>query len=70
MKLTFFKENCIGGCPCDNYSCTETTPSPDVTTTSLPDPTTSPTANAVLVLSTWNAANKPMVVDFEGKNRF
>ena len=69
-KLTLFKENCIGGCPCDNYSCTETTPSLDVTTTSLPDPTTSPTANAVLVLSTWNAANKPMVVDFEGKNRF
>ena len=69
-KLTFFKENCIGGCPCENYSCAETTPSPDVTTTSLPETTTSPTANAVLVLSTKNAANKPMIVDFDGKNTF
>ena len=69
-KFSFFKENCIGGCPCDNYSCSETTPSPDVTTTSLPETTTSPTANAVLVLSTNNAANKPMIVDFDGKNTF
>ena len=39
-----------------------------MTTTSLPETTTSPTANAVLVLSTQNGANKPMIVDFDGKN--
>ena len=61
------KENCIGGCPCPNYSCTETTASPDVTTQSQPDTTTSPTANAVLILSTTNANNMPMIVDFDGQ---
>ena len=39
-----------------------------MTTTSLPETTTSPTANAVLVLSTRDATNKPMIVDFDGKN--
>ena len=62
-----FKKNCIGGCPCPNYSCIETTESPDVTTTFQPDTTTSPTANAVLILNTVNSANMPMVVDFDGQ---
>ena len=61
------KENCIGGCPCPNYSCAETTPSPDVTTPSQPDTTTSPNVNAVLVLSTKTIENKPMIIDFNGK---
>ena len=65
-KIFFAKENCIGGCPCPNYSCAETTPSPDVTTPSQPETTTSPNANAVLVLSTVNNGNKPMIVDFNG----
>ena len=64
-KEVYFQENCIGGCPCENYSCTETTASPDVTTPSQPDTTTSPTAPAVLILSTANSA-QPLIVDFSG----
>ena len=48
-----------------------TTPSVPATTTSpattTPAATTSPTTNAVLVLSTYNAANKPMVIDCDGE---
>ena len=64
------KENCIGGCPCPNYSCAETTPSPDVTTPSQPDTTTSPNVNAVLILSTYENSNTPMIMDFNGKYSF
>ena len=32
-----------------------------------PATTTSSATNAVLVLSTWNAANKPMVISWNGK---
>ena len=38
-----------------------------MTTATVPSTTTSPTGNAVLVLSTYNANNKPMIVDFNGK---
>ena len=58
------EENCISGCPCEEYDCVETTTSPEV-----PQTTTVPIRNAVLVLSTYQYSNKPMVVDFEGKNR-
>ena len=34
--------------------------------TTQPETTTSPTANAVLILSTRSSANIPLVVDFEG----
>ena len=37
-----------------------------MTTVTVPATTTSPATNAVLVLSTYNAANKPMVVDWDG----
>ena len=67
IQLIHFQENCIGGCPCPNYACTETTASPDVTTTSQPDTTTAPTANAVLILNTLNPSNIPIVVDFDGQ---
>ena len=60
------QENCPGGCPCDDYPCAETTTAP-VTTSTTPTTTTSPTTNAVLVLSTSNAANKPMVIDWDGE---
>ena len=65
-----FKQNCLGGCPCDEFNCIETTSAPTTTTaaTTAPTPTISPTANAVLVLSTENSANKPLVVGFDGKS--
>ena len=62
------KANCIGGCPCENYSCTETTPTPDVTTSSMPETTTSPTPNAVFVMNSYYDELVTMVVDFNGKN--
>ena len=87
MKSLFFildlnQENCLGGCPCDNYPCFETTTSPGVTTqtapqtttspavstSTVPQTTTSPVANAVLVLSTFEYANRPMIIDFDGKS--
>ena len=37
-----------------------------MTTVTVPATTTSPATNAVLVLSTYNAANKPMVIDWDG----
>ena len=61
------KENCIGGCPCENYSCLETTTSPAVTSPTVPQTTTNPVTNAVLVLNQYDSANKPMIVDFDGK---
>ena len=61
-----FQENCPAGCPCDDYPCTETTTAPEMTTATAPATTTSPATNAVLVLSTTNNANKPMVIDWEG----
>ena len=65
-----FKLNCLGGCPCDEFNCIETTSAPITTTaaTTAPTSTISPTANAVLVLSTENSANKPLVVGFDGKS--
>ena len=65
--LFSFQENCPGGCPCDDYPCVETTAAPDVTTPTVPATTISPASNAVLVLSTWNVANKPMVIDWDGE---
>ena len=38
-----------------------------MTTPIAPATTTSPTTNAVLVLSTNNAASKPMIIDFDGE---
>ena len=61
------EENCSAGCPCNDFECTATTPAPDLTTATVPATTTSPTSNAVLVLSTRNSNNKPMIVDFEGR---
>ena len=62
-----FQENCPGGCPCDEYPCAETTTAPDVITSTAPATTTSPATNAVLVLSTLNSSNKPMVIDWDGE---
>ena len=33
----------------------------------IPETTTQPSVNAVLVLSTRDSTNKPMIVDFDGK---
>ena len=67
LSQILFKENCPAGCPCDGYPCAETTTAPEVTTVTPPATTTSPAANAVLVLSTRSIANKPMVIDWDGK---
>ena len=45
------KENCSAGCPCTDFDCLAPTSAPDVTTATIPATTTSPTGNAVLVLS-------------------
>ena len=63
----YFQNNCPAGCPCDDYPCAETTTAPDQITSTAPTTTTLPTSNAVLVLSTNNAPNKPMVIDWDGK---
>ena len=38
--LLLFEENCPGGCPCENYSCGQSSTSPDVTTVTAPPSTT------------------------------
>ena len=63
------KENCSAGCPCSEFDCIETTSAPKVTTATVPRTTTSPTGNAVLVLSTRDSNNKPFIVDFNGELR-
>ena len=61
-----FKENCLAGCPCNDFECSTTTIS-DVTTPIIPATTTAPAGNAVLVLSTSYFNNRPMIIDFEGR---
>ena len=61
------EENCSTGCPCSDFECTATTPAPDVTTATVPTTTKPSIANAVLILSTYETTNKPMIVDFEGE---
>ena len=39
-----------------------------MTTPTVPQTTTAPVANAVLVLNTYNTENKPMIIDFDGEN--
>ena len=63
------QENCSAGCPCSEFDCIETTSTPEVTTATVPPTTTTPTGNAVLVLSTNKSQNKPFIVDFNGKLR-
>ena len=62
-----FKENCLAGCPCNDFECTTTTSTPEVTTATIPTTTTSPAGNAVLVLSTSYFNNTPMIIDFKGR---
>ena len=61
------EENCSAGCPCSDFECTPTTSVPDITTATIPATTTPPAQNAVLVLSTYESSNKPMIIDFEGQ---
>ena len=61
------EENCSAGCPCSDFECTPTTSVPDITTATVPVTTTPPAHNAVLVLSTYESSNKPMIIDFEGQ---
>ena len=61
------QENCSAGCPCSDFDCLAPTSVPEVTTATVPSTTTSPSGNAVLVLSTFSFNNKPFIVDFNGK---
>ena len=63
----FFQENCKGGCPCDSYECNEVTTTQATTTSIATTTTAQPTKEAVLLLSTMNSNNVPMVIDFEGR---
>ena len=78
---SFIQANCPAGCPCDEFNCLDTTTSADHSTSTAPMTTTTAittmtttstsipaTPNAVLVLSTYNSENKPMVVTLEGLN--
>ena len=56
MKLQI---NCLGGCPCETYQC-------DQTTTSAISTTVAPLNTAILVLSTYDDTNIPLVIDFNG----
>ena len=63
----FIKENCPGGCPCDDYECEDITPTV-TSTTSVATTTIEPVAkDAVLLLSTYYSDNVPMVIGYNGK---
>ena len=63
MIHRLFQRNCKEGCPCDSFECNELTTTQALTTTAQP------TEKAVLVLSTKDSRNMPMVIDFEGSTR-
>ena len=61
------KENCSAGCPCSDFECLAPTSIPITTTTTTTTPS-SPTGNAVLVLSSYLENNdKAFIVDFNGE---
>ena len=57
----------MAGCPCSGFDCLAPTSVPEVTTATVPATTTPQNGNAVLLLSTYNSNNKPVIVDFSGK---
>ena len=60
------KDNCPAGCPCDSFECEDVTPTV-TSTTSVATTTTKPAAKeAVLMLSTYEASNIPMVINYNG----
>ena len=65
--LNDFQFNCPDGCPCDRYPCTEKTTAPYGTIPTVKATTAPLATNAVLVLNTWNAANKQMVIGWDGE---
>ena len=54
-------EGCPSGCPCETYECPITTTISPTTTTTMSQPNTS-----VLVLSTTNVKNRPIITDLNG----
>ena len=63
----FIKENCPGGCPCDDYECEDIIPTV-TSTTSVATTTIEPVAkDAVLLLQTGSSRNFPMVIGYNGK---
>ena len=74
------ESNCLAGCPCDSYSCEQTTTSRTTTTaktttratttTSTAPTTTRPASeNSVMVLNTYDAMNQPLVIPFQASIR-
>ena len=54
-------EGCPNGCPCESYECPVTTTVSPTTTTAVSQPNRS-----VLVLSTTNIMNGPIIIDIDG----
>ena len=62
------EENCKGGCPCENFTCMDTSTTSPVTNPTMPSTTTAPTEPAaVLALNNFSDKYKPMVISFDGK---
>ena len=83
-EIVLLQANCIGGCPCQNYPCIETTTTTttstttttmtttstttSTTTTTTTTTTTPPPVPAILVLSTYSGSNVPMVIGLNGND--
>ena len=62
------EENCKGGCPCENFTCMDTSTTSPVTNPTMPSTTVAPTEPAaVLALNNFSNKYKPMVIGFDGK---
>ena len=60
------QENCPAGCPCDSFECEDVSPTA-TSTTSVATTTTEPAEKeAVLMLSTYDSSNVPMVISYNG----
>ena len=84
LEIVLLQANCIGGCPCQNYPCIETTTTTttstttttmtttstttSTTTTTTTTTTTPPPVPAILVLSTYSGSNVPMVIGLNGND--
>ena len=63
--------NCLSGCPCPNYQCSNsTTTTTTSTSTEIPTTTAPMVEKDVLVLSTRNGEKTPMIISFTGENYF
>ena len=59
--------DCLRECNRDTVICIENCIETTTSSTTTPQTTISPSANAVLILTNYDPANTPMVIDFNGK---